>query len=144
MWCIYTHRSGSHVALCHRLLEFRYESHIVSREILPSFALAGERTTISLLSMKKVERYRKREVISRVSLPASLTFDSVYTIVVQDLGHDLLNYTATRRSIDRFDRARRSRIRNVINSLSPHIPYKPCILLFLNNRVANVKIINYC
>lgn len=29
--------------------------------------------------MKKVERYRKREVISRVSLPASLTFDSVYT-----------------------------------------------------------------
>jgi len=71
--------------------------------------------------MKKVERYRKREVISRVSLPASLTFDSVYTIVVQDLGHDSLNYTATRRSIDRFDRARRSRIRNVINSLSPHI-----------------------
>lgn len=50
--------------------------------------------------MKKVERYRKREVISRVSLPASLIFDSVYTIAVQDLGHDSLNCIATHRSID--------------------------------------------
>lgn len=72
--CIVTRRSGSHVALCHRLLEFRYESHVVGREILPSLALADERTTISLLSMKKVARYRKHGVKSRVSPPSQSYF----------------------------------------------------------------------
>lgn len=77
--CIMTRRSGSHVGLSSSSWISIRESHVVGREILPFLALADERTTISLLSMKKVERYRKHEVKCHVSLPASVTFDSIYT-----------------------------------------------------------------